>query len=876
MLLSAAMMGWPFLFFLSGVSSLIYQVIWVRQFGNLFGNTVFAASLVIAVFMSGLGVGSYVAGVWADRRYIVRPYAAIRAFGYSELAIGALGFALLLGLGRLDDLPAGYTPNAAGWFVPSWTSHAAQYALTILLLGPVTALMGGTLTLLIRHLIQHDMTAAGWKIGALYGMNTAGAAIGCFLTDYAMIPHLGLRLTEALAVLLNLAVGSCVLFVTRHEARAPAPGPRRQPPRPREIAGESPGSTRVLVLVAVAIFLTGFAAMGLEILWFRHISALVGPFRAVYSLLTTVILLAMGAGAILSGAMATRAGHPLLLLIASEALFLASTAFGFWSADIREVLSEQSSAASAFVAGSGWAREQITLGLIGPPLLREAALPALFMGAAYPLATAAIAALPAAVGRRAGMVYLANTAGAVAGSIVGAFVLMPALGLQASVGVMFISVGVGMIVILAAWMSSPRRRGSVRRGIVVVVASITVAAMTGIVWLRLPADYIAMNSLPPLREHEQRLHVEEGVTETVMVTEVTGEGRRLITNSYAMSATSPAAHRYMRALAHLPLLSMEAPERVLVIGFGVGNTLHAASLYPSVRRLEIVDLSENVLQHAAFFTGTNGNVMASPRLAVYVNDGRHHLTLQPPDTYDLITLEPPPIAAAGVASLYSREFYQLVRSRLKAGGYITQWLPAYQVPAETTLAMVRAFIDVFPASVLLSGYRSELILMGTRGRTIEVDPIAVLTRMHATPALQADLEHNFLGTLTDVIGTFVASADTLARATTSTAAETDDHPVQEYAVQARLRATRIPESLFNVDSLAAWCPKCFQGDQVIPVLQDLPGYLTILDRLYHSAVFLEPNHPATQPLRLAGDHRVFATIERHPYLALLFSVRSRQ
>jgi len=876
MLLSAAMTRWPFLFFLSGVSGLIYQVVWVRQFGNLFGNTVFAASLVIAVFMSGLGVGSYVAGVWADRRYIVRPYAAIRAFGYSELAIGALGFALLLGLGRLDDLPAGYTPNAAGWFVPSWTSHAAQYALTILLLGPVTALMGGTLTLLIRHLIQHDMTAAGWKIGALYGMNTAGAAIGCFLTDYALIPHLGLRLTEAIAVLLNLAVGSCVLLVTRHEARAAAPGPRRQPPRPREVAAESPRSTRVLLFVAVAIFLTGFAAMGLEILWFRHISALVGPFRAVYSLLTTVILLAMGAGAILSGSIATRVGHPLLLLIASEALFLASTAFGFWSADIREVLSEQSSAASAFAAGSGWARQQISLGLISRPLLREAALPAFFMGAAYPLATAAIAALPAAVGRRAGMVYLANTAGAVAGSIMAAFVLMPTLGLQASVGVMFISVGIGMMVILAAWMSSPKPRRSARRGIVVVAASTTVAAIAIMVWLRLPADYILMNSLPPLREHEQRLDVEEGVTETVMVTEATGEGRRLVTNSYGMSATFPDARRYMRALAHIPLLSMEAPERVLIIGFGVGNTLHAASLYPSVHHLEIVDLSENILRHAAFFSATNGDVMTSPRLAVYINDGRHHLKLQPPRTYDLVTLEPPPVATAGVASLYSEEFYQLVRSRLKRGGYLTQWLPAYQVPAETTLAMVRAFIDVFPASVLLSGYRGELILMGTRGRTIAVDPMAALTRMHATPALQADLEHSFLGTLTDVIGTFAASADTLARATASTAPETDDHPVQEYAVQARLRATRIPESLFNVDSLAAWCPKCFQGDQVIPVLQDLPGYLTILDRVYHSAVFLEPNNPAAQPLRLAGDHRVSATIERHPYLALLFRVRNLQ
>ena len=870
------MSGWPLLFFVSGVSGLIYQVVWVRQFGNLFGNTVFAASLVLAVFMSGLGVGSYVAGVWADRRYIVRPYAAVRAFGYSELAIGAMGCALLVGLGRLDDFPAWYTRNAAGWFVPSWTSHAAQYALTILVLGPVTALMGGTLTLLIRHLLQHDVTAAGWKIGALYGMNTAGAAIGCFLTDYALIPHLGLRLTEALAVLLNLAVGSCVLFVTRHAVRAPEPSPRRQPPRPRDIPGEAARSTHVFVLVAVAIFLTGFAAMGMEILWFRHITALVGPFRAVYSLLTTVILLAMGAGALLSGSLATRVGHPLLLFAASEALFIASTAFGLWSADIRQILSEQSSATSAFVAGSGWAREQISLGLISRPLFREAALPALFMGAAYPLATAAIAGLPATVGRRAGAMYLANTTGAVAGSIMAAFVLMPTLGLQGSAGVMFVSVGIGIVLIVAAWISSSTPRRSARRGFVVLTASTTIAAVTMIIWLRLPADYIAMHSLPPLREHERRLHIEEGVTETVMVTEVTGEGRRLVTNSYAMSATLPDARRYMRALAHIPLLSMEGPERVLVIGFGVGNTLHAASLHPSVHRLEIADLSENVLRHAAFFTATNGNVMSSPRLAVYVNDGRHHLTLQPPGTYDLITLEPPPLAAAGVASLYSKEFYQLARSRLKPGGYLTQWLPAYQVPAETTLAMVRAFVDVFPASVLLSGYRSELILMGTAGRTIEVDPMAVLTRMHATPELRADLEHNFLGTLTEVIGTFTASADTLARATTSTGPETDDHPVQEYAVHARLRATRIPESLFDVDSLAAWCPKCFQGNQVIPALQDLPGYLTILDRLYHSAVFLEPNHPAPPPLRLAGDHRVSATIERNPYLALLFSVRSVQ
>lgn len=871
------MARWPLLFFLSGVSGLIYQVIWVRQFGNLFGNTIFAASLVVAVFMSGLGVGSYVAGVWADRRYLLRPYAPVRAFGYSELAIGAMGTVLMLLLGRLDDFPASYTRNAAGWFVLSWTSHAAQYGLTILLLGPITLLMGGTLTLLIRHLLQDDLTGAGSRIGALYGMNTAGAAVGCFLTDYALIPHLGLRATEVLAVVLNLTVGSCALWLTRHAAPpAATPATRRRAPKP-VVRRESTASTRVISLVAAAVFVTGFAAMGMEILWFRHLSALVGPFRGVYSLLTTVILLAMGAGAILSGVAATRSGHPLLLLIGSEALFLASAGIGFVSADIRQILSEQSAAAAAFFAGSGWAREGISLALISRPLLCEAALPALFMGAAYPLATAAIQDVPAAGGRRAGIVYLANTAGAVAGSLIAAFVLIPRLGLQASVGVTFLGVVIGMMLIVAAWMSAARTRRSARRGSLVVVASAAVAAIVMITWVRLPADYIAMNTLPPLGEHEQRLHVEESVTETVMVTDVPGHGRRLITNSYAMSATLPDARRYMRALAHVPLLSMAAPERVLVIGFGVGNTLHAASLYPSVARLEIADLSENVLRHAGFFSATNGDVMTSPRLAVFVNDGRHHLLLQPRRTYDLIALEPPPIASAGVASLYSKEFYRLARSRLKPGGYLTQWLPAYQVPGDTTLAMVRAFVDVFPASVLLSGFRSELILMGTTARRIEIDPSAVLTRMHATPELGADLEQSLLGTLTQVIGTFAGSAATLGKATSATAPETDDHPVQEYAVQTRaLRATRIPESLFDVDSLAAWCPKCFQGTHVIPALEDLPGYLTILDRVYHSTVFLEPNRPAGPPLRLAGDYRVSATVERNPYLSLLFSVRSRQ
>jgi hypothetical protein len=152
-----------------------------------------------------------------------------------------------------------------------------------------------------------------------------------------------------------------------------------------------------------------------------------------------------------------------------------------------------------------------------------------------------------------------------------------------------------------------------------------------------------------------------------------------------------------------------------VIGFGVGETLHAVTLHPSVKRVDLADLSTGVLDHAVYFRDTNKDAIKNPRVTVYVNDGRQHLRMQPEATYDVIALEPPPITHAGVGALYSTEFYQLARTRLKPGGYISQWLPAYQTPPDITLAMVRAFLDAFPQAVLLSGADAELLLIGVNG-----------------------------------------------------------------------------------------------------------------------------------------------------------------
>ena len=199
-----------FLFFISGVSGLIYQVVWVRMFGNVFGNTIHSASLVVALFMLGLGAGSYLVGRWADRRYATQPDSMLRAYGYVELVIAAMGLAIaaiLPHLGALSALVSSYSREASGWYALSTMSYVARGAIAIVLLTPIAVLMGGTLTLLIRHLVRSDLAVAGWRIAVLYGMNTAGAALGALLTDFTLVPAAGLFGTQMAAVACNVVAG---------------------------------------------------------------------------------------------------------------------------------------------------------------------------------------------------------------------------------------------------------------------------------------------------------------------------------------------------------------------------------------------------------------------------------------------------------------------------------------------------------------------------------------------------------------------------------------------------------------------------------------------------------------------------------------------
>jgi len=849
------------------MAGLLFEVVWVREFGLIFGNTIHSAALVTSVFLGGLGLGAYLAGIAADRVYRQDRLAALRLYALSEAAIGALGLGAAWVLPRLEALSAAvstYRVGPDGWFELTAASYLFRYAIAVGLLAPVTILMGGTLTLLIRFTVAGDVTRAGWRVGLLYGLNTAGASCGCLLVDILWIPRLGIWSTQLLAACLNLTAAAGGLAVLSRARRTTfgAPEPRRQA---RKLA---PGPGIRFSTVALAVVLTGFAAMGTEILWFRFLTSALGQYRLVLSLLLGQILLGIWLGSMAGGDLSNRFGGAPLWFMGAQIAVALSTLGSLWLFDLGPVQQVINERIGQSPNGVGLPTELwIQLGAI----FQVVSLPAFFMGSSYPLANAIVQDQEGTVGRRAGMLYLANSFGSVTGSVVTGFVLLPHLGMKWSLFGL-LACGLSSLIPLAfTWRGGRPSLKHLRGPAWVLAAALATALIMLIAWSRTPADELIVRSFRTVASAKVRavlrppflVATSEGPLESIVVLDIPGQGRALYTNGHPMSSTAPGAQRYMRAFVHLPLLHLEAPENVLVICFGVGNTAHAASLHPSVRRIEVVDISRHVLNQAKYFTDTNGGVLRDPRVAVFVNDGRQHLRMMAQARYDLITLEPPPINFSGVASLYSREFYALARSRLRSGGFLSQWLPAHLASPAAVRSMVRAFTDVFPGSLLLHGGGGNFLLVGRRDLAIQLDPATLERRLEANPRVRADLERVQMGTSTDIFGTFAANAPRLESFVAHSIPLTDDLPVIEYDRPYRLQAG-VPEGLADVGGVATWCPGCFAEGGPIEAMRDLPTYLAVLNGFYswpRPDLELPPSWGA--PL---GTDAVARAVDRYPYL----------
>lgn len=749
-------------FFLSGVSALTFETLWFHQAGLALGNSVQAASLVLAGFMGGLGLGNGLAAWHGDR--MARP---VRAYAALELVIGVSGVALVYGLPLLSPLVAVVSSPLldTGWALNALRLGAAF----VLLLLPSTA-MGLTLPLLTQALTANS-TAFGGVLGRLYGWNTLGAVVGAVAAETLWIGALGIRGTAWAAGALNLLAAAGAALAA---ARLDAPSSERRVPTPPPDRGAVPW--------LAAAFAFGFALLALEVVWFRFLALFVYTHTVAFALMLGVVLCGIGIGGFAAGR--ALSADPSRHRWAAPAAFL-STAL-----------------CVACYAAFPWALPALQALDIrdAPGILRLSAalmLPvSLLSGALFPLVGAALREPLHSEARTAGALTLANTAGAALGALAGGFVLLPVLGIERSLfALAVIYTATGFLLALRTEAS----RLALGAPFVVALASLALFPDGAMETRFLPAvrtrvscphvvAFDPSSGRPPARItcDVGAVTVREGLVETIQYVEHERFGRphyyRLVTDSYSMSGTPDFARRYMKLYVYLPVALRPEIRESLLISFGVGSTARALVSTPGMQRVDVVDISPDILELASVVFPEAENPLHDPRVHVHIEDGRHFLQTTR-RRFDLVTAEPPPPGAAGVVNLYTREYFSLVRARLTERGMATYWLPMHVLTTPAALSIIRAFCEAFADCTLWNGSGLDLMLMGSRDGSGPPPSLDDFVRQWNDPTVRRELDALGLERPEQLGALFLGDADYLRELASGAATLVDDRPKRVVAAE---------------------------------------------------------------------------------------------
>lgn len=741
-------MTWAFsaIFFLSGAAALVFETVWFRQAGLMFGNGVWASSLVLASFMGGLALGSVVSGRVGDR--LRRP---LRSYALLESTIAVSGLGLVLLFPRI-------TPLLAPLFRPFVETPQILNPLRLalasgLMLVPATA-MGATLPILVRALASRHPDF-GQAVGLLYGWNTLGAVAGSLAGEVFLIDRLGIRGAGATAAGLDVAAAVATLaLASRLETGSAAP--RGVPPRTRLTA-----AARALLAAAL---LAGATLLALEVVWFRFLQLFVMGTSLTFAAMLATVLLGIGLGSL--GAygwlhLQPDAERQLAVVAGLAGLATVITYAAFTNVTARY--------------GSRY--------IVELPLVLEISsrlmLPTCFLsGALFALLGKRLKEEISGESRTAAMLTLANTVGATAGALLGGFILLPSLGVEGSLVAL-----ASCYALVAAAVWSGRNRG--------VKTSLGEAAMSGAAALALVA---ALSFFPSglMKNHFMRvaltrwrpmggrvIAVREGLLETItyLRTSLWDEPvfYRLLVNGFSMSASSVFARRYMNLFVYLPVALHPAPKKALLISYGVGSTAKALTDTTELSTIDIVDISRDVLEMSrVVFQPPDRCPLDDPRVRVHIEDGRFFL-LTTDQRFDIITAEPPPPKNAGVVNLYSREYFQLAYDRLADGGMLSHWLPVGQMHPRESKAIIAGFCSVFEDCSLWSGAGHEWVLLGSRGARGPVTEER-LARQWGDPTVARSLRSVGFESPDQLGAVFIADATTLRGETQGTEALDDDHP----------------------------------------------------------------------------------------------------
>ena len=723
---------------LSGAAGLVYQVLWTRLLSLTFGVTVFATSAVLAAFMAGLGLGSWLVGRFIDRR--PRP---LRIYALLELGIGLYALAVPSILDALSPVYVAIADRLDDRFL---VFNLARASLAFVVLLVPTTLMGGTVPAIGRYLVTRHETV-GWNVGLLYALNTVGAVLGTLGAGFVLIGSLGLWRTTLVAAAVNVGIGLALLAGGRERTAVATAAAPSAPTGPRTTA----------VRVATLVFaVSGFTALAYEVVWTRVLLVHLHNSTYAFSAMLAMFLLGLATGNAILMRAYDRVERPLFWLGTVEVGIGVSVVLAALAYIPLRYLGNPASIGWAYALAQMFVRAGLVL------------LPGAFLfGMTFPLVARVVTLDLGTVGRDLAGAYAANTLGGVLGSLAGGFLLVPALGLRNTlVALAAANVCLGAVCWLVA--TEDRRRARLA-ALALGLAVLPAVAIPRTIFF----DALESKDL-------KLIYYLEGVTDTTGVWESRTDGHRIVTYSDMRGTAGTHTDESNRLQAHIAHLMHPNPRRSLQVCFGVGNTLAAAALHPEVERLDCVELSPHVRETAPYFW-TNDRVLENPKVRLIVDDGRNFL-LRTRERYDVITLEPPDLFTAGVVNLFTEEFYRLAANALEDDGLLCQWIPAPETNEDELRMLVAAFVAVFPETSLWLDGRSvgaPLLLVGSK-RPVPVDVDALARRMR-NEAVRADLERLRIATPATLAELFVAGPARTRRWLAGAPPITDDRTVVDFS-----------------------------------------------------------------------------------------------
>ena len=735
------------LFLVSGACGLIYQVLWLRMLGLVFGVTVYSASTVWASFMAGLALGSYLGGKVGDRTKVPLVW-----FGAVEILVGVSALATPAGLAALQHLYASALPSLPQSFAALATARAMMSFLVLLV---PTLMMGASLPLIIRS-SMFRAGALGSRVGLLYGTNTTGAILGTLAAGLYLIPTVGIAKTFQAAALMNVSAGVVAVLMglaLRRRSAAAGASPEAASVAAHDRVDLPVGARRLVLWVFIV---SGFATLALEVVWFRAIVLVARPTVYTFAVMLAAVLFGIAFGSFLITPFMRRRWNWLALLAAAE------IAMGFAALVSLGVLgrvNEVNAAIAPYLVS--FVPSFLTYGIAAAvPVVLPACL---LMGIAYPIGlhlyVGATAGDSARAASRIGTFNSLNLVGAIFGSLIGGFVLLPVLGSRASlmaVAVVIFASGLALLTYVL--------KGSVLR----IAATGVLAAGFGLMAVRTVDPFQVFLKL---RYPGQTVAwYEEAVEGTVSVHgDRPGNYMLVLDGNHQANDTGPMLATHRR-IAQLGLALHPEARDVLVVGLGGGATPGGVVTHEGVD-LDVVELSSAVVRASRLFAHANHNLLDQPNVRMRVDDGRNFLTLTR-KKYDLITADLIQPVHAGSNNVYSREYFEAVRAALKPGGMVMQWANGTEAEYKT---ICRTFQTVFPYTTV---WGDGSLLLGT------LEPLVLRESDYKwklqSPGRKQGLVELGADTFDKLLAMYMAGPDELRAYLGDGPILTDDRPLAEY------------------------------------------------------------------------------------------------